>query len=158
MIEFDCPICADQVEMIETSHHNLKQLSKSHLPQSPYESEIKGCPISYSRNDHFIREEYDFIKHKLPVVFLKIPALEQDEETLETAIRSMDHLNIGVTVEFPLSNSTTGFAYAWRFDPGPTYYGVVRNIFTPANVLSAYTIEELIRFMRRWFHWEPEID
>lgn len=154
-VTLNCPICGDEVEMEETSHHNLHVFSGDHQPPSPEDPDLGGCPVSYARADLHIRQNYSFVNHHLPSVFLTVPHQVEDDDVLETALSGMDDQNCGVALEILRSDDFLGFAYAWRFNPGPTYYAVIREIDTPTNVLASYGLEDLQEFMTYWFEWDP---
>lgn len=153
-ISFTCPVCGDDVEMVETDQHHLKQLSERHLPKPPYKAEPgeEQCKVHFDREERIIRQQYDFIRYEVPTVFMGIPSHVRADNVLEAGIQAVEDQNIGLTVQVDVEDGPKGKVMAWYHGNQPAYYAVTDRLRTPQNVLVSGNRDELQEFISNWFY------
>ena len=161
-ISFECPVCERQVEMITSKMHNLINNGENHSPRSVWDSDY-DCPVTFDDDERLIRQNYDFIRYRIPPIFTQVPASITDQEVLRSIVDSVVTHQLGVTIlvgkqDDEGNNVGTGYVHGWYHDNKPSYYAVVRNLQTPQNVIVTESRKEFAEFLERWFYHNREHD
>lgn len=161
-ISFECPVCTEHVEMIETDSHNLTLHEKNHKPTFSGKPK-KDCPVYFGADERKVRRKYDFITYDIPTVFIRIPEQTTDPEVLEAAITSAEEQSFGIALRVSIQDRDgnrqgEGYVYAWYHGNNPSYYAVTVGIRTPHNVIVTESSTEFEDFLDKWFYWNRELE
>lgn len=155
-LSFTCPVCGDDVTLLESAAHHLHNPSETHQPNFPWKDTTGRCDVHFTRCERQIRDRYDFLQYEVPIVFTSLPAHVADDAVLEAAIDGMEGQHLGVNVIVPLGDDRQGNVFAWYHSDDPRYYAVTAGLRTPKNVRVTGEREEVRQMLHRWFTWEPD--
>jgi hypothetical protein len=159
-ISFDCPNCGERVQMVNSEMHNLVNNGDNHSPRSVWDSDY-DCPVHFSDDERVIRNNYHFIRYRMPPIFTRVPANVTDQDVLRSVVDSVVTHQLGVTIEVSKQDDDgntvdTGYAHGWYHGNKPSYCGVLRNLDSPQNVIVTESRSEFAEFLERWFYYNRE--
>jgi hypothetical protein len=146
-IEFDCPVCGDTVVVKTTKMNNITPIEnrRRHLPGRDSTEKDNLCNVSFSTHSMLIRREHDWVEHKLPIIYTCIDEYERDIGILRDAVEGIKNQGLGVSITY----STGKLIHGWKRED--RYFGATKGIWTPYNVHSSNSVEELHDYLEMWF-------